>query len=361
MNKPNNSPLVSVIIPARNEASFMDQCLRSVFSADPVAGGFEVLVVDGMSMDGTRQILADWCQKQNNLRVLDNPLGIVPSAMNIGISAARGQWIIRLDAHSEYPADYFVRCLETSRRTSADNVGGAVISVALNESVQGKIVRALTTHWFGVGNSAPRTKAREGWTDTVPFGCYRREVFSRIGLYDERLVRNQDYELNRRLLKTGGRIWYDPAIQILYYNQSSLRGLFRQAFGTGQWNPWMWFVAPYSFAWRHAVPTAFVGALLFASLLFLMTPSVASTLFTAMLIPYLLLALSASFHQASRYGACVFLTLPGLFFSYHVIYGLGGLWGLCLLLTRRSPVQLTSPGRYNVAGSQLSKPRRTAG
>ena len=342
MNNGNDSPLISVIIPTRNEASFIDRCLHSVFSTDPVPGALEVLVVDGMSTDGTRQILADWCQRQPNLRVLDNPLGIVPSAMNIGIRAARGEWIIRVDAHSEYPDDYFNRCIDTSRRTGADNVGGAVTTLVQDESLQGRIVQALTTHSFGVGNSAFRTGAREGWADTVPFGCYRRDVFARVGLYDERLVRNQDYELNRRLLKKGGRIWYNPAIQIFYHNQSSLRGLFRQAFTTGQWNPWMWFIAPYSFAWRHAVPMTFVGGLLFASLLSLMTPSVASAIFFVMLIPYLLLALSASCYQASRYGALVFFALPGLFFGYHLIYGLGGLWGLCLLLIKRAPVQLSA-------------------
>jgi len=357
MNNASDSPLISAVIPTLNEASFIDRCLRSVFSTDPVPGGLEVLVIDGMSTDSTRQILKDWCQKQPNLRVLDNPLGIVPCAMNIGIRAARGQWIVRLDAHSEYPADYFVRCLDTSRRTSADNVGGAVISIALDEGVQGKIVRALTTHWFGVGNSAPRTKTAEGWADTVPFGCYRREVFARIGLYDERLVRNQDYELNRRLIKFGGRIWYDPLIRIFYYNRSSLRELFRQAFRTGQWNPWMWIVAPYSFAWRHAVPMAFVATLLCMYSLFLVVPALAITVLNLMLWPYAGLAIVASWQQSSRYGGWLFIPLPFCFLSYHIVYGLGGLWGLCLLLGRRSPVQVPSPTRRNV--DQAPLPGRT--
>lgn len=337
-----NAPLVSVIIPTRNEASFIDRCLHSVFSTDPVPGALEVLVVDGMSTDGTRQILADWCQRQPNLRVLDNPLEIVPSAMNIGIRAARGEWIIRVDAHSEYPDDYFNRCLDTSRRTGADNVGGIVIPVSRHETIQEKLVQALTTHWFGVGNSAFRTATSAGWVDTVPFGCYRRNVFARIGFYDERLVRNQDYELNRRLIKRGGRIWCDPSIQIFYYNQSSIRGLFRQAFSTGQWNPWMWFIAPYSFTWRHVAPMTFVGALLFASLLLLMVPSVASIILAVILIPYLLLALSASLQQARRYGAVIFMALFFLFFTYHLVYGLGALWGLGLLLIKRAPVQLSA-------------------
>ena len=360
MDKQNRRPQVSVIIPTRNEAAFIDRCLESVFSADPVPGGMEVLVVDGMSSDGTRGMLDAWCQRKPNLRVLDNPLGIVPSAMNIGVRAAQGGWIIRLDAHSEYPKNYFTLCLKTSQRTGADNVGGAVLTLLHGQSLQRRLVHALTTHSFGVGNSAFRTGAPDGWVDTVPFGCYRREVFDRIGLYDERLVRNQDYELNRRLLKMGGRIWFNSAIQVRYYNQSSLTGLFRQAFTTGEWNPWMWFVAPYTFAWRHAIPMVFVAALLFVALLLFILPNFAGILLGVILMPYLFFALGASLHQASRYGALFFLALPGLFFVYHLMYGLGGLWGVCLLLTRQAPVQLTRQNLDEIPEStRLSKPNQS--
>jgi glycosyltransferase involved in cell wall biosynthesis len=348
------SPQLTIIIPTRNEASFIDRCLRSVFAADPVPSGFEVLVVDGMSKDGTRQILSGWIQEHANLTILDNPLGIVPSAMNIGIRAARGEWIIRLDAHSEYPANYFNLCIETNQRTGADNVGGAITTLFERKGLQGSLVQALTTHRFGVGNSTFRTGAREGWADTVPFGCYRRELFKRIGLYDERLVRNQDYELNRRLLEKGGRIWFNPAIQIIYHNQSTLHGLLRQAFTTGQWNPWMWFIAPYSFALRHAVPMIFVSILLFVSLLFLMAPSMASILLLLVMVPYTLLALSASFQQALRCGVQLFLPMPWLFLVYHIIYGSGGLWGLCRLLLQRAPVQ-GSRHAFDVSKSSLTK------
>lgn len=359
MNNGNISALVSVIIPTRNEASLIERCLHSVFSADPVPGGLEVLVVDGMSMDGTRQILTSWCQRHPNLRVLENPRGIVPAAMNIGIRAARGEWIIRLDAHSEYPANYFTLCLETSRRTGADNIGGAVITLVQNKTWQGTIVQALTTHRFGVGNSAFRTGAREGWADTVPFGCYRRDVFARAGLYDERLVRNQDYELNRRLLNFGGRIWLNPAIQANYYNQSSLRGLFRQSFITGQWNPWMWFVAPYSFAWRHAVPMVFVAALLCTFLMFFIVPLWASVAFQAILAGYFLLAVAASLQQSFRYEKWLCLPLPILFFGYHLAYGLGSLWGLSLLFAKRAPVQVASPSRPEAHRGRIETVKRT--
>jgi glycosyltransferase involved in cell wall biosynthesis len=307
-----------------------------------VPGGVEVIVVDGMSDDGTRQILDNWARREPNLRILNNQQAIVPTAMNIGIRAARGEWVVRVDAHSEYPPDYFVRCVEVSRRTGLENVGGIVITMPGDGSRQARLVQAVTTHAFGVGNSGFRIGAVEGRADTVPYGCYRRQVFSRIGFYDERLMRNQDYELNARLRKAGGAIWRDPAIRITYYNQRTLKGLLRQARVTGQWNPWMWYVAPYSFRWRHAAPAAFVAALFGALSLAYAAPQLGQLALAGMLAPYLSVALAASLQQAKRYGEWMFPWLAMVFAAYHVAYGLGALWGICMLIMRVAPVQRLS-------------------
>lgn len=335
-------PVISVIIPVLNEVRFIDRCLCSIFAAEPVAGGTEVLAVDGMSEDGTRQILADWSRRYPNLHVLNNPQRIVPTAMNIGIRAARGRWIIRLDAHSEYPRDYFTQCLETSRRTGRDNVGGSIIIPPGNGSRRARLFHAVTTHPFGVGNSRFRIGGNEGEADTVPYGCYRREVFERIGFYDERLVRNQDYELNRRLRKSGGSIWHDPAIRVFYYNERTFKAMARKAFANGQWNPWTWYVAPYSFAWRHAIPTGFVGTILAAFSVSFMQPVVGQLAIWFLLAPYFLLSLAAAYQQSRVYGLWVVPYLPFLFWGYHLFYGLGGLWGMWLLGIRRAPVQTSS-------------------
>jgi hypothetical protein len=266
--------------------------------------------------------------------------------MNIGIRAARGKWIVGLGAHAEYPPNYFKLCVETSQRTCADNVGGLLITVSPNQSIQGKLIQALTTHPFGVGNAGFRIGAREGSTDTVPYGCYRQNVFERIGLYDERLKRNQDYEFNRRLLRAGGTIWCNPAIQVQYYNQGTLKGLLRQAFATGQWNPWMWFVAPHSFAWRHVIPMGYVATLLIALLLALIAPSLSVLSFKIILAPYFCFAVGASLQQSRRRGVWMFPCLPFLFWTYHLAYGLGGLWGLGQLGMKRAPVQrIPEPSR----------------
>lgn len=333
-------PQVSIVIPVRNEIAFIDRCLQSVFAAlghlDEVA---EVLVVDGMSGDGTRARLCEWQQRHANLHVFDNPRAIVPAALNIGIWHARGTWIIRLDAHTEYAGDYLARCLATAKRTGADNVGGAVETRARRPGLQGRLVQALTTHRFGVGNSGFRTEAKAGPADTVPFGCYRREVFDRHGFFDERLTRNQDYEFNQRLRRAGGRIWFDPAIRATYYNQGTLAGLLRQAAVTGMWNPWTWYLAPYAFAWRHAAPLIFACALLLSFIAAMFAPATGQVALVAILAPYVLLALAASLQQARRFGIWLWPLLPPLFLAYHLAYGSGSIWGLVRLLLRRTPLQ----------------------
>jgi hypothetical protein len=180
-------------------------------------------------------------------------------------------------------------------------------------------------------------------------------VFEHIGGYDERLVRNQDYEFNCRLQQAGGSIWYNPEINIFYYNQSTLKGLLRQAFVTGQWNPWMWFVAPYSFTWRHAVPLGFVVGMLSALLLTFIVPEFGQLTLSVILGPYAALALAASFQQSRRYGTWMFPCLSIFFWSYHVAYGLAGLWGICLLLLGWAPVQCI-PEPWSGAGSYRAWP-----
>jgi len=332
-------PTVSIIIPCRNESKFIDKCLNSVFSFDPVQGGMEVIVVDGMSDDGTRDILSKWMNHHPSLKLLDNPKRIVPTAMNIGLRVAKGDWIVRLDAHADYPKDYLRLCLETSQHTGAENVGGVFKTLARDDSAQAMLVQALTTHRFGVGNADFRLNASEGPADTVPYGCYRREVFNRIGFYDERLVRNQDYEFNRRLLRTGGHIWLNPKIQVCYYNQGSILGLFRQAFFTAQWNTWMWYVAPYALALRHLIPALFVLSLIGSTFLFKFSPF-GILLFGVITSLYVLFSFVASIQQSLRYGWWMVPLLPFLFLVYHTIYGLGTLWGALRLILRDSPVQV---------------------
>jgi glycosyltransferase involved in cell wall biosynthesis len=300
--------------------------LRSVFEFHPVPGGFEVLVVDGNSDDGTKEILDRW-KRESKLRVFGNPERIVPVAMNIGIRKARGKWVMRLDAHSVYPKDYLRKCYETALKTKAENVGGVFVSMLRVNTLEARLVQALTTHRFGVGNAGFRVEAKEGFADTVPFGFYQRDLFSRIGLFDERLIRNQDYELNRRLLRSGGRIWMNPEIQVYYFNQTTLGGLARQAFVTGKYNVRMWAIAPYTFAFRHIAPGAFVLGILAATLLSMISDA-GRLLLLAIAGPYVVVSLVSSVQQGKRLGWRLLPVLPFGFLFYHTAYGVGVLIGI---------------------------------
>jgi glycosyltransferase involved in cell wall biosynthesis len=343
-------PSVSIVIPCRNEREQIERCVRSVLRQASPSGRFEVIVADGMSDDGTREILTRLAEEDSRLQVIDNPQRIVPTALNLAIRRACGKWIVRLDAHSEYPPYYLKLCIETGERVGADNVGGTVVTLSGQETFMGRIVQALTTHRFGVGNAGFRVGAAEGLADTVPFGCYRRQVFEQVGWFDERLVRNQDYEFNRRLANAGGRIWLNPQINAVYYNQADLIGLLRQALNTGEWNVYMWYLAPYSFARRHAIPLAFVSTLILMASCSFVWPRAAFIVLAAILSAYFILALKASGEQSKRYGKRLFPFLPFAFWLYHVAYGLGELRGIVRLVIGRAPVQ-SEPEPWKGAGS----------
>jgi len=339
--------LISIIIPCRNEEAFIDACLESVVAFEvPDGCRTEILVIDGESEDRTPEILAAWDERQTNLRVLRNPDRYQSFAFNLALEQARGEWIVRLDAHSTYPSDYLGLCLETARRTGADNVGGTLITLPGGESYQARLVQALTTHRFGVGDSGFRTGAGEGPADTVPFGFFRREVFDRIGRMDERLIRAQDYEFNRRILDAGGKVWMNPAIRIFYRNQPTLAAFYRkQVTREAPYNAWLWYVAPYAFTPRHAVTGLFAAGVLGGLVLSPLSPLIAA-LFAGVMALYLVLALGAAVQQAARYRDIRhILVLPLLFFLYHFLHGLGVLWGLLRLATGTAPVQRRTGSR----------------
>ena len=333
--------LISILIPCRNEEKFIAQCLGSVASfLLPGACTTEILVIDGMSDDSTREIVGKCLLQFASLRLIPNPGKIQSCAMNIGICQARGEYILRLDAHSTYPKDYLLKLYETAKRTNADNTDGLVITKPFNDSYNASVVQALTTHAFGVGNSGFRVGMKEGPADTVPFGFFKKSIFDRIGLFDERLIRAQDYEFNRRIGKCDGKVWLNPEIQLDYYNQPNMRRfLSKQLFREAPYNAYMWYLAPYTFAYRHAITAVFflgiVGGLLL-SVLF--QPMV--YVFAGVMGLYALLAFVSSLQQAVRFRkpAHIFV-LPVCFFLYHFLHGLGVVWGLLRLLTFTAPVQ----------------------
>jgi glycosyltransferase involved in cell wall biosynthesis len=217
-------PFVSIVIPCRNEEGFIGACLESLLKGDYPQDRLEVLVVDGMSCDGTRKIVASHLQGNPCIRVLDNPSKTTPVAMNLGIRASRGDVVIIASAHARFDRKYITRCVEAIRRYGADNVGGIMRMLPREPGLTGNAIALSLSHRFGVGNSYFRIHTDEPrWVDTVFGGCYRREVFQRVGFFNEKLARSQDMEFNRRLKKAGGKTLLAPDIVCYYYARSDLK------------------------------------------------------------------------------------------------------------------------------------------
>jgi glycosyltransferase involved in cell wall biosynthesis len=246
--------------------------------------------------------------------------------MNIGIKHARGEYIIRIDCHSIFTPDYISKCIEVSQRTGADNVGGYIETLPGADTPAARAIARATSSRFGVGNSTFRLSGPERLVDTVPFGTFRKELFGKIGLYDERLVRNQDIELNSRIRKAGGRIVISPEIKLSYYNQAAYHGLFRQAFSNGFWNPLTLKFTGGGLSIRHFIPLIFVSvlfALAFGALLFWPL--------RWMLLSYILIYLAFGLFFSIRSAGKKISLIPLILFSFiilHTAYGLGSLWSI---------------------------------
>jgi glycosyltransferase involved in cell wall biosynthesis len=176
---------VSVIVPIRNEERYIGDCLESLLQQTYPLESYEIIVVDGRSSDKSREIVESLCAKASNLRCLDNPAAIAPVAMNIGIQDAKGDIIIRADGHNCYPKDYIENCVRYLEETGADNVGGPWITVPINQSFGSRLVAAVLSNPFGVGTSPFRTTKTEGFVETVPFGAFRKELFERLGMFND--------------------------------------------------------------------------------------------------------------------------------------------------------------------------------
>ena len=229
-----NLPLVSLIMPVRNEAQFIERSLGAVLAQDYPPEKLEILVADGMSDDGTREILDRAALENPRLQVIDNPGRIVSTGLNSGIRIARGLIIFRVDGHAEVAPDYIRQNLGMLKEhPEAWSVGGPIVHTA--NTTTGKAIAAAMSHPLGVGNARHRFQDYEGYAEGAAFPAIRRWVFDSIGYFDETLVRNQDEEFNYRIHLAGGRVWMSPHIRYRYFVREKLRNLFRQYLQYGFW------------------------------------------------------------------------------------------------------------------------------
>src|SRR5258708_7516081 len=333
---------VSFVMPVRNEEEYIRASLQSLVEQSYPASECEIIVVDGRSSDRTREIIEEMRERNPQVRCLDNPAGIVPTAMNIGIRAARGEVIIRADGHNVYPRDYAANCVKYLEETGADNVGGPCVTVGADESFSARLVAAILSSPFGVGNSKFRTSREESFVDTVPFGAFRREIFDRVGMYNEKLVRNQDNELNARIRKAGGKIYLTSALTTQYHPVKNFMGLLKYAFKTCKWHIFTLRENRESMGLRHLAPAMFL------MLLLLLLPAsfvraTALAFLIGMLCAYILTGFYFSLRAKTKGEWDVALVQPFATFCFHIAYGAGTLFGLRYLFLQPS-VRPIRPG-----------------
>lgn len=268
---PKEQPLISAIIPCRNERHYIETCVQSILSQERPQGGMEVIIVDGLSDDGTREILENLCGQHSELRVVDNPRRVTPSAMNAGIREARGRYIAILGAHCNYASDYLRVCAGLlEEHPEAGCVGGPIISVGT--SLFGRAVAAAMSHPVGIGNARHRHPDFEGYAEGACFPVFRKEVFESVGPYDETLVRNQDDELNYRFTKQGGKVFLSPRARATYFVRETVKSLFRQYFEYGYWRVAVLRKHRVPASFRQIVPPLFMSLMLGSVIIGLLLP-----------------------------------------------------------------------------------------
>jgi len=313
-------------MPVRNEAGFIERAVRSVLDNDFPPEKMEVLVVDGMSDDGTRDIVRRLSGADGRVKMLDNPRRIVPTAMNIGLKAARGDLFTRIDGHAEVPSDFIAKSIQCLREhPDAWIAGGSIQTIA--ENYIGQAIASAMQSPIGVGNARFRLGHYEGWVDTLAFGTHHKWIVEKIGDFDEELVRNQDDEFNLRVNLAGGKIWMSKDIQSTYYSRGSLSKLWRQYFQYGFWRIRTLQKHKRPAGFRQLVPLLFVSSLLMLGLAglawkpFWIVLAVESALY---LLALAIGALDVGRKSGWRYAPIV----PAIFAILHFAYGFGSLWGI---------------------------------
>ena len=325
--------MISIVCPIYNEEKYIARCIDSILAQDYPKDDMEVILVDGMSTDGTRKIVADYATQYPFIRLVDNPQRIVPPAMNIGIRAAKGDIIIRLDAHAIFPANYFSELVKNLRELKAENVGGVCRTLPVNDNPECVAIANVLSSNFGMGNSHFRVGATEVMeVDTVPFGCFHRDLFDRIGYFDEELIRNQDDEFNGRVIKNGGKIYLLPQLVIDYYARDKLSKVYKMFYQYGLFKPLVNKKLGSPATVRQFFPLLFVVGLLIGPFMGFVSKWLLMA-YAAVILLYFCLATYFSLKDSKSLK--LILLQDWTYFVVHFAYGWGYLRGLVKLLLKQ--------------------------
>lgn len=327
---------VSIIVPCYNEKNHIHLLLDAIYAQTFPRTRMEVVIADGMSTDGTREIVFEWTKLHQDLRLklVDNEKQIIPAAINRAIENASNDVIIRLDAHSHPYPDYVTRTVSALEAEVADNVGGLWEIKPGAETWIARSISLAASHPIGVGDALYRHGKKAAYVETVPFGGFRRALWARLGGFDETLLTNEDYEFNSRILKSGGKIWFDPDIRSVYYSRSTLIGLVRQYWRYGYWKYRMVKRYPGTIRWRQALPPIFVASLLLGLLLVWIPLFRGLLVIEFLLYSIILLVISMKLAIVKREPALVF-GIPASIASMHISWGSGFLWSIAKGLTKK--------------------------
>ena len=320
-------PLLTLIIPCLNEEKYIGNCLDSILQSDYPKEKLEIFIVDGGSTDRTLSLIESYSNKYSFIKVLINKKKTAPHALNLGITNSSGEFIVRLDAHSTYPANYLSELCYWSLKLDADNVGAVVHTKVLNRTNISSAIQFVLSDLFGVGNSKFRLGVSEIQSvDTVPFGFFNKRVFENHGFFDTRLTRNQDIEFNKRIIRGGGRVYLVPTTYLDYYAREDFKSLALNSFRTG-----MWIIQTStltknlnSLSLRHFIPLLFVvtimtmliGGILLNKMILLLCTGILAFYIVVMFCRGVLVSKSSSY-----------IFIPMAFGVLHFSYGIGSIWG----------------------------------
>lgn len=322
--------IISIICPIYNEERFIDNCIQSVLHQDIPSNRWELLLVDGFSTDATRRLIQPYVEQYANIRLLDNPHHTVPYAMNIGIRAAQGEYICRMDVHTSFQSNYLSTLLRyINELPDAANVGCTCNTLPANDSAKAQAIAIACSHPLGVGNSTFRTATIRSpkRVGTVPFGFWSKSLFDQIGLFDEELTRNQDDEFNARTIQSGKHIYLVPNSEITYYTRDNISKIGRMFYQYGLFKPLVNHKLKHPATARQFAPLLFVTGLVIGLPLSFTHPVLFGT-YIATVSFYLLCICTAGIHYRNAY-------LPPVLATMHISYGWGYICGICKVLFRK--------------------------